>query len=164
MNWADWSIIAILGVSSLIGLYRGFIKEALSLLTWAVAFVVAMSFRDPMSLLLVDAIDTPSVRQMAAFAILFVATLIVGAMVNYLVSELVRMTGLSGTDRLLGMMFGVARGVVVVLAIVILVPPLVAIDQDAWWQQSKLIPHFQAMEDWAKLITARLTDYFVNLF
>ncbi|GAA5316815.1 MAG: CvpA family protein [Candidatus Pelagadaptatus aseana] len=164
MNWADWSIIAILVVSSLIGMYRGFIKEALSLLTWVVAFVLAMTFRDPMSLLLVDMIDTPSVRQMAAFAILFVATLIVGAMVNYLISELVRMTGLSGTDRLFGMMFGVARGAAVVLAIIILLPPLIAIDQDSWWQQSKLIPHFQAMEDWAKLITARLTDYFVNLF
>lgn len=164
MNWADWGIAGILLVSSLIGLKRGFIKEALSVLCWIAAFVVAMTFRDAMALLLVDQIDVPSVRQMAAFAILFVATLVVGAMVNYLISELVRMTGLSGTDRLFGMIFGLARGVAVVLAAVILIPPLVAIDQDPWFQQSMLIPHFQAMEEWAKLMTGQVTHYFLNLF
>lgn len=164
MNWADWTIICIVLISSLIGLSRGLVKEALSLAIWVIAFFVAMTFRDPLSLLLVDYIEMPSVRQMAAFAILFAATLIVGAMVNHLLSELIKITGLSGTDRFLGVIFGMLRGVAVVLAIVILVPLFVSIDQDPWWQASLLIPHFQAMEEWSKLVVGQLTSFFVNLF
>ena len=150
MNWADWTIIAILAVSSLIGLTRGLVKEALSLLCWAAAFVVALTFKDPLAKLLVDAIATPSIREMAAFGALFVATLIVGAMVNYLIGELVKMTGLSGTDRLLGTIFGLIRGAVVVMALVILLPAIVPVNEDAWWRQSILIPHFLEMESWAR--------------
>lgn len=164
MNWADWGIVAIIAVSCLIGLTRGFIKEALSLVVWVVAFIVALTFRDAMAQLLVEFIDTASVREMVAFAILFAATLIVGAMVNYLIGELVKMTGLTGTDRLFGMIFGVMRGVAIILAVVILVPPVISIDQDLWWQNSTLIPHFQSMEGWAKQVTEQLTQFIINLF
>ncbi|WP_086931303.1 CvpA family protein [Agarilytica rhodophyticola] len=150
MNWADWAIIGILTVSSLISLKRGFVKEALSMANWVLAFFVAMTFRDALSSMLESQITTPSVRDMVAFAILFAATLIVGAMVNYLIGEVVRMTGLSGTDRLFGMMFGFIRGFVVVMAILLLVPGMVAIDQDHWWQQSVLIPHLLEFEDWSR--------------
>ena len=162
MNWADWTIIGILAVSGLISLKRGFIKEALSLVVWVTAFFVAMTFRDPS--LLANSISTPSVRDMAAFAILFAATLIVGAMVNYLIGELVRMTGLSGTDRLFGMIFGMARGVIVIMAILLLVPPLVPIDQDPWWQASRLIPHFLALEGWSRQLTGEVIDLFSRFF
>ena len=164
MNWADWSIIAIIAVSCIIGLARGFIKEALSLVVWVVAFIVAITFRDAMALLLVDFIGTASIRDMVAFSILFAATLIVGAMVNYLIGELVKMTGLTGTDRLFGMIFGAMRGVAIILAIVILVPPVVSIDKDLWWQNSNLIPNFQAMESVAKQVTEQLTQFIINLF
>ncbi|GAB3098608.1 CvpA family protein [Aestuariicella hydrocarbonica] len=164
MNWADWTIIGILAVSSLIGLKRGFVKEALSLVCWAAAFLVAMTFHQPLAALLADTIPTPSVRQMIAFGGLFTATLIVGAMVNYLIGELVRMTGLSGTDRLFGMIFGLARGGVVVLAILLLLPPLVPVDQDPWWRQSVVIPHFLTMEDWARQAGSLISDKFVSFF
>ncbi|ACR11344.1 CvpA family protein [Teredinibacter turnerae] len=150
MNWADWVILAILVVSSLISLKRGFVKEALSMANWVLAFFVAMTFRDQLSSLLIDHIQTPSVRDMAAFAALFAATLIVGAMVNYLIGELVRMTGLSGTDRLFGMMFGLVRGFVVVMAIILIVPGILPIDQDPWWKESKLIPSLMQFEDWCR--------------
>lgn len=117
---------------------------------WLFAFFVAMTFRDHLSLLIVDYIATPSVRDMAAFAILFAATLIVGAMVNYLIGELVRMTGLSGTDRLFGMIFGFVRGFIVVMALLLLVPSVIAIDQDPWWQQSVLIPQLMQFDEWAR--------------
>lgn len=150
MNWADWAIISILAVSSLISLKRGFVKEALSMANWVLAFFVAMTFRDALSSMLESQIATPSLRDMVAFAILFAATLIVGAMVNYLIGEVVRMTGLSGTDRLFGMMFGFIRGFIIVMAILLLVPGMVAIDQDVWWQQSALIPHLLEFEDWSR--------------
>jgi membrane protein required for colicin V production len=164
MNWADWSIIAVIAISCIIGLMRGFIKEALSLVVWIAAFIIAITFRDSMAQILIDFIEIPSVREMAAFAILFAATLIVGAMVNYLIGELVKMTGLTGTDRLFGMLFGVARGIAVVLAVVILVPPVLSIDQDPWWLNSVLIPHFQAMEGWSRQVVELLTQFIINLF
>lgn len=164
MNWADWTILAILAVSSLISLKRGFIKEALSLAVWVAAFVIAMTFRDSLASLLENSIVTPSIRDMAAFAILFAATLIVGAMVNYLISELVRMTGLSGTDRLFGMIFGMARGLIVVMAILLLVPPVVPIDQDPWWQESNLIPHFMTLEAWSRQLAGQTADLVLRFF
>jgi len=164
MNWADWAILGIIVVSSLISLKRGFVKEALSMANWVLAFFVAITFRDSLSSLLASQIAMPSIRDMAAFGILFAATLIVGAMVNYLISEVVRMTGLSGTDRLLGMIFGVVRGFVLVMAVLILLPPIVAIDQDPWWQQSLLIPQLLEFEDWCRLAAKELARLFGSLF
>jgi len=164
MNWADWAILGIVLVSSLISLKRGFVKEALSLVIWILAFIVAMLFGERLAVLLTDLISTPSVREMTAFVLLFAATLIVGAMVNYLVGELVRMTGLSGTDRMFGMIFGVARGLVVVMALLILLPSLVPLDQDSWWHESALIPHFLAFEHWARSLAAETTQFFFRWF
>lgn len=164
MNWADLAILGILLVSSLISIKRGFVKEALSLAAWAAAFIVAMLFRGSLSSLLVDTIASPSVREMAAFGILFAATLIVAAMTNYLIGEVVRMTGLSGTDRLFGMFFGLLRGFIVVMAILLLVPPFVPINQETFWQESVLIPHFLTMEDWCRQAASGVINFFTGLF
>ena len=164
MNWADWLIVAILVISCLVGAVRGFVKEAMSLLCWIAAFAVAMSFHQSLATLLTNSIDTPSVRHMVAFGGLFVAALLVGTLINYLVGELIRITGLSGTDRLLGIVFGLARGGVVVLALVLLLPRLVPVDRDAWWQQSTVIPHFVAMEGWATGVWSQVQARALALF
>ena len=164
MNWADYAILAILAISSLISLKRGFIKEALSMANWVLAFIIAVTFRDALSSLLVEQIATPSVREMVAFAILFAATLIVGAMVNHLIGELVRMTGLSGTDRFLGVLFGFIRGFIVVMAVLILVPSVVPIDKDPWWQESILIPQLLSFESWVTLITSEVIGLITGFF
>ncbi|MBR9912066.1 MAG: CvpA family protein [Gammaproteobacteria bacterium] len=164
MNWADWIIIGILAISCLIGLKRGLVKEAMSLLCWIAAFLIAWTFHKSLATLLGNLIDTASVRHLVAFAGLFIATLIVGALVNYLIGELIRITGLSGTDRLLGMVFGLARGGAVVLALVLLVPMIIPVQQDSWWQQSQVIPHFVAMEGWASSTWSQLTSGVAALF
>jgi hypothetical protein len=79
MTWADWTIVGVLVLSALISIKRGFVKEALSLATWVAAVIIAIIFADRLAVLLEDHIATPSVREMAAFALLFVATLLVGA-------------------------------------------------------------------------------------
>ena len=85
-TWVDWCIVAIICVSCLISLQRGFVKEALSLLTWIVAGVVAWMFGGALAEHLTDFIELPSLRVIAACAILFIATLALGALVNYLIS------------------------------------------------------------------------------
>lgn len=164
MNWADWAILAILLLSCLISLKRGFVKEALSMVNWVLAFFVAMTFRGPLAALLEAQIAIPSVREMVAFGTLFAATLIVGAMVNHLIGELVRMTGLSGTDRLFGTVFGLVRGFIVVMALLLLLPVVIPIDQDAWWQESALIPQFLRFEGWARSTASELAGFSISLF
>jgi membrane protein required for colicin V production len=145
----DWAILGIVVISALISLKRGFVKEALSLVTWIIAGVVAWMFGAGLSVYLVNYIETPSFRVIGACTILFVATLLVGAMINFLIGELIRVTGLSGTDRFLGMVFGAARGgLLVVVAVGLL--SLGPVQQDQWWQQSRLLPQFLMVADWSK--------------
>lgn len=164
MNWADWLILAILLISCLISLKRGFVKEALSMLNWVVAFFVAVTFREPLSALLAEQISTPSVREIVAFTMLFAATLIVGAMLNFLLAEVVRMTGLSGTDRFFGVVFGFVRGFILVMVILIFVPSLVNVQEDLWWRESMLIPHLLKFEGWVRLLWSEVTRLLTSFF
>ncbi|HTO18110.1 MAG TPA: CvpA family protein [Pseudomonas sp.] len=148
-SWVDWAIIAVILVSGLISLRRGFIKEALSLVIWIVAGAIAWLFGGALAEHLGGYIETPSARTIAACAILFVATLLVGALISFLFGELVRATGLTGTDRLLGMVFGVARGALLVVVLVGLLS-LAPVQQDNWWRESSLVPHFLMVADWSK--------------
>ena len=131
---------------------------------WVLAFVIAVTFRDALATLFVAHIAAPSLREMLAFAILFAATLIVGAMVNHLISELVRMTGLGGTDKFLGVLFGIVRGFVVIMAVLLIVPPIIPINEDQWWQESLLIPHFLGVENWAREIFGDLVSIVSGFF
>ncbi len=136
----DWVIVGVLGISTLISIRRGFVKEALSLVTWIAAVLVARLFAGQFTVVLEPYIETDSLRLGASYLILFIATLMVGGMVNYLVSEFVRMTGLSGLDRLLGTLFGFARGGVIVLVFVALMHYVLPVEEDDWYQQSRFIP------------------------
>ncbi len=163
MNWADWTILIVLGLSSLVGLVRGLVKESLSLVVCAGAVFIASHFKTPAASLLTNYIQTPSLREMAAFGGLFVLTLILGSMLNYLISQLVKMTGLTGTDRMLGMVFGAARGFLIVMAIIIFLPPVIPIDKDGWWQTSVLIPEFKAFEDGTRALFQQLSAWYQQL-
>jgi len=164
MNWADWAIIIIFALSCVIGLIRGFVREALSLVIWLCAALVARLFGEQLAVLLIGHIETPSVRLMSAYAILFVATLLVGAILNYIVGALIAATGLSGTDRLLGMIFGAVRAFIIVMVILILLPGFLPVHEDEWWHQSQLIPHFLRCEDWSKMAYETLSQMLSSLF
>lgn len=162
MNWADWIILALIAVSTLIGLSRGFIREVLSLLTWVAAFAVAMMFRQQLAPLLSNLVETPALQELAAFAMLFIATLLAGAGLNILLSSFVSATGLSGTDRVLGMVFGLLRGSIVVLVLLIFAPVLLPVTESSWWWESKLIPSFLNFEDHARDLALELKLFFAT--
>ena len=149
MNWVDFVLIGIIGVSLLISLVRGFVREAFSLAVWIAAFWISWFFFRELAVHLEPWVSVPSLRLGLAFAALLLVTLLLGALVNFLISQLVERTGLTGTDRLLGMFFGVARGVLLV-AILVLLAGLTPVPNDPWWQESRLIPYFQELAVWLR--------------
>jgi len=158
----DMGIVGIIAVSALISLIRGFVKEAMSLVIWVIAFAVAMNFQEPLAEHLVSFIGLASIRQLVAWGGLFVGTLLLGSMANFLLGKLVSSTGLSGTDRTLGLVFGIFRGLLIVLALVIILPQAVPVDQDPWWIESSLIPILQGFETWGRDVMAAITSFLTS--
>jgi membrane protein required for colicin V production len=160
MSWLDLIILGIIVLSALISLIRGFVKESISLITWIVAGFIAFRYFSAMASLLEPYVSAPTVRSIAAFAILFVSTLIVGAIVNFIMSQLVSKTGLSGTDKALGVVFGGARGVLIVIMVVLLAS-LTPMPEAQWWQDSAMVGFFQQLAEWVKgIIPADAVDKF----
>jgi len=147
MVWVDFLIIGIILISVLISIVRGFVKEVFSLASWILAFWVALLFYPHLATLLADYVVTPSIRSFVAFASLFVVTLILGALVNHLISTVVKKTGLSGTDRMLGIFFGIIRGVAIV-TLLVLAAGATPMPQDDWWQNALLLEHFEKLAVW----------------
>jgi len=159
MIWVDYVIIGIIGLSALISLVRGFMREALSLVVWILAFWIAWTFFRELAQHLTW-FSVPSVRLGVALAVLFLVTLMVGGLVNFLVEQLVDRTGLTGTDRLIGMLFGAARGILLV-TLLILLAGLTPLPDDPWWKSSQLIGYFQELAVWLKtLLPEDLGDKF----
>lgn len=147
MVWIDYAILAIIAVSALISLVRGFIKEAVSLAVWVSGFIIASRFYSELSVYLTG-IEKEIVRNGVSIAILFIITLILGALVNHLLSEIVHYTGLSGTDKMLGMVFGGLRGVLIVAAALLFMDTLTPANTTDWWQASILVPEFSFIVEW----------------
>ena len=147
MNGTDWAILAILGLSVLVGLWRGLVAELLSLAIWIAAFWVAASFGPAVAAHLEPMISLPIARIVLGYALCFIAVLVVGALVRFAMRRLISGTGLSGIDRLFGMLFGFVRGVLLVTLLVFLVG-LTLFTRESWWQQSALLPQFQGLAAW----------------
>ena len=144
MSTADLAILAICLVSMLVSLFRGFIREAFSLVVWFLAIYAGLLAADPLSEQMKPWIEMPSVRIIIAFVGVFVLVLVVGGLMNYLLGRLVAGTGLSSTDRLVGALFGVVRGMAIVLAAV-LIARFTPFPEDPWWQESRLLPEFERL-------------------
>ncbi|MDV2960885.1 CvpA family protein [Shewanella algae] len=147
MVWIDYAIIIVIGLSTLISLIRGFAKEAMSLVVWFAAFFIASQFYQDLALHITQ-INDEVLRNGVAIAILFIVTLIVGALVNYLIGQLVSKTGLSGTDRILGLCFGALRGALIVSAILFFMDAFTGAPKTDWWQGSQLVPEFGVVIQW----------------
>lgn len=153
MNWADYCILGVLALSVVIGLWRGLIAEVMALACWAAAFWLAWMFGDKLAANFTS-IDVPSVRLLLGYGLCFLAVLIVGALLAFVLRKLIAGSGLSGTDRLFGMLFGLARGVLVVVLAVLMLG-FTPFPRDPWWRQSTLLPGFQNGAEW---LSAKLPE------
>lgn len=149
MIWVDFFLVGVLLLSMGISIWRGFVKEALSLASWILAFWIALTFTDTLANLIGDNIETPSLRYLTSFVAIFVVMLVAGAMLNHFAGVAVKRTGLGGTDRLVGIFFGLARGIVVLGGLVML-GTLLELDADPWWDDSRLIPYVEPVAQWLR--------------
>lgn len=146
-NWLDVFIVVVIGLSGLVGMVRGLVREVLSLASWGLAIWVGVSFNGMVADTLTTAMPSPTARTAAAFGILFILTLLLAGMVGFLLTRILESTGLSGIDRLAGLLFGLARGALVITVLVFLArsSPL---PRENWWRQSQLMPLFQSLALW----------------
>jgi membrane protein required for colicin V production len=149
MSWVDLIIIVIILISALISLVRGFVKESISLASWIVAGFIAFRYFTPLAEMLEPYIESTTIRAGTSFALLFVSSLVVGAIVNFMASQAVAKTGLTGTDKSLGVVFGAARGVLIVTMLVLLAG-LTPMPSEPWWDNSAMIEYFANMANWLK--------------
>jgi membrane protein required for colicin V production len=165
MNGADLVILILLTISSLVGLVRGLVKEVLSLVNWVVALAVAFIFKSSLAAALpFPDSASPVVRELGAAGLLFFATLILGVILVHALGELIKATGLTGTDRILGFGFGLVRGLVIVLAALIFLPALMPVAESSWWSESTLIPGFLQFEGWARELLGTLLGWITSFF
>ena len=146
-TWADYVILAIVGISILISIIRGFIREVLSLAVWVTAFVAAFKFCRQLASVFVPYTNNVSLRITISFAILFIIVLILGGLLTYLISILITKTHLSFIDRTLGMIFGFVRGILVV-AVLLLLLSVHSYSHESWWSDSCFIPQFKNLITW----------------
>jgi membrane protein required for colicin V production len=137
VSWVDWLIVVGCLGSAGFGVWRGFAQEALSVISWLAAIWLAWRFSWVIEPLLGDWAVAPELKVWAARALIFLLILITGGVITWFVRELLKHSGLNGTDRVLGSIFGLMRGVIIVgLAAIIL--EFTGLDGDPWWQEARL--------------------------
>jgi len=144
MNWVDFVILSIVGLSALIGFTRGLIREVLSLGIWIGAAIVAWLYYEPLASMLEPWVSTAAIRLGVAVLALIVLVLVLGAIFGHFLTRLLEKTGLTGTDRLMGVVFGTVRGALLV-AMVGFLGALSPVSDDTWWQESSLLGRFQVL-------------------
>ncbi len=137
MTAFDYVVITILVASVVVSVVRGLVKEVISLVTWLVAFVVANRAGPDVAALLPSSVPDGTMRLVAGFAIAFVGVLVLGALVNFAIAHIIRALGLRIVDRGLGGVFGLARGVVIVMTLVILAG-LTGLPHEPVWRDAVL--------------------------
>lgn len=147
LNWLDFVIIAIIILSIFISFFRGFLREAMSLITWIMGVLVALKFASRVSDLLPTFVHSSMLRYLIAFVALFIAVFILGFIVNIIVKRLIDMTGLTIVDRVLGIIFGSARGLIAV-GVILMFISMSSMQKESWVTSSQLAPEFIPLVTW----------------
>jgi len=155
MTVVDVIILFVILLSALFGLMRGFVKESMSLAKWIIATWIAATFAQKLAPMLPAMLESEPVRQAVAFAILFLLVFIVGSIITHFVVTVVQKTGLTSVDRVVGLGFGLVRGVVIMLIFVIVAGHFPQLPQQDWWQRSIAL---QRLEDTALWVADYIPD------
>jgi membrane protein required for colicin V production len=139
MNAFDWTIVAVVGMSMVFAFFRGVTRELIALLAWVLGFIAAVALTPLLGGMLPEIGNNPVFRYLIAFVVVFIACLVMGALIAWPLASVIRKAGLGFVDRFLGAVFGIARGVVLVMAFV-LVAGLTTLPRLDWWQNAALAP------------------------
>ncbi|MGB1140186.1 MAG: CvpA family protein [Halioglobus sp.] len=148
----DWMILVVLFCSITLSLWRGFAREAVSLAGWVAAFVFANMFVVPLADVLMRWIDNITGSYIAAYALIFVGTLVMAGIIGRLSAQLVKVSGLSLLDRILGTVFGLARGIIIIIVAVYLAQHLFAPQDLQFLHESQLMPYVDMLVQWAQMV------------
>ena len=135
MTWLDYAAIGVFVASFVVGAWRGLVREVISILGWVIAFLAANLLAGPLGPMMPQAIPSPELRVAMAYAGVFVGSLIVTALAGLLLSKIVSAVGLGGVDRMLGALFGVARALLIALAVALLAG-LTSAPRQRFWRDS----------------------------
>jgi len=151
MTLLDYAVFTIIGFSVLLSVIRGLVREVLALAAGAIAFVVAWLFGGELATLMPEEIPTMELRLLAGFATVFFLVLLAMSLVAIAASQLVKSAGLSVEDRMFGAVFGLARGLLVVMALV-LAAGATSLPAEPVWREAALRPLLEraalGIRDW----------------
>ena len=150
MTWFDYAVIAIVGISILLSIIHGLVREILSLASWVVAFVVAEIFAAEVALLLPAALANPSLRLLAGFLCVFFVVLVAMTLLAIALSSLIKTAGLGFADRALGAVFGLVRGLAIVM-IAVLLAGLTALPKQPVWRHAVFSEPLVILANWVKV-------------
>jgi membrane protein required for colicin V production len=156
----DIIIAVALVVSIVIGFVRGFVKEAISIATLVVAIWAALYFGPVVGDLSKSWLSSSEMQVWFGRILVFAIVLSVGGLIGWGVSKLVRLSVLSSLDRFLGSVFGALRGLLLA-ALFVLAGQFAGFDNDEWWLQSRLLPHFEVVADWIKEMAPKGYDLII---
>lgn len=137
MSILDYIVVGLVGLSAVLGFWRGLLSEILALVAWVLAFFAARSFSADVQPIVARWVTEPVLQGVAAFLAIFVVVLIMVALVRWLLGELIRAAGLGVADRFLGACFGILRGGVIVFAVALLVG-IGGFAREAWWREAQV--------------------------
>ena len=139
MTYFDYFVIAVLVISLLLGLWRGMIGEIIALTAWVLAFIAARKWGEEAASMFLARITDPTVRLLVAWTLIFIAVLALMALLRLLLRSLLKALGMTITDRLLGLFFGLARGVLILL-ILVAAGGMTPLPQEQWWREAQCAP------------------------
>ncbi len=135
MTWLDYAVVGVFAASLVFGAWRGLVREVISVLGWVIAFLAANLLAGPLGPAMPQVIPSPELRVAAAYLVVFVGSLVVTSLLGLLLSKIVKAVGLGGVDRLLGALFGAARGLLILVAAALLAG-LTSAPRQAYWRDS----------------------------
>lgn len=144
MTVFDYALLGILGLSVLVSVWRGAVRELLALASWVIAFLVAQAYAGTVGALMPAAIPSPALRVLAGFLVVFLTVLLLVAITSLAISQLVRAAGLGPLDRTLGAIFGLLRGILVA-ALLVLLAGLTSAPRESWWRNAMFSAPMEAL-------------------